>query len=47
MKRPDLGLPRGRVYVLPGVRRCVSAVDREEDIAWTVDAPDAACQAVA
>jgi hypothetical protein len=47
MKRPDLGLRRGRVYVPPGVRRFVSAVDGEEDIAWTVDALDAACQAVA
>ncbi len=47
MKRLDLALLRGKVYVLPGVRRFVSAVNSEEDIAWTVDALDAACQAVA
>ena len=47
MKRLDLALLRGKVYVLPGVRRFVSAVNGEEDLAWTVAALDAACQAVA
>ncbi len=47
MKRLDLALLRGKVYVLPGVRRFVSAVNGEEDLAWTVEALDAACQAVA
>jgi glutamate-1-semialdehyde 2,1-aminomutase len=44
MKRLDLALLRGKVYVLPGVRRFVSAVNSEEDLAWTVEALDAACK---
>jgi len=47
MKRLDLALLKGKVYVLPGVRRFVSAVNTDEDLAWTVEALDAACQAVA
>lgn len=47
MKRLDLALLPGRIYVLPGVRRFVSAVNDEEDLAWTVGALDAACKAVA
>ncbi len=46
MKRLDLALLPGRVYVLPGVRRFVSAVNDEEDLAWTVEALDAACKRV-
>ena len=42
-----LALLRGRVYVLPGVRRFVSAVTGDDDIAWTVEALDAACTDVA
>ena len=44
MKRLDLALLRGKVYVLPGVRRFVSAVNTDEDLAWTVEALDAACK---
>ena len=47
MKRLDLALLPGRIYVLPGVRRFVSAVNDDEDLAWTVDALDAACKQVA
>ena len=47
MKRLDLALLRGRVYVLPGVRRFVSAVNDDADVAWTVEAMEAACKEVA
>ena len=47
MKRLDLALLRGKVYVLPGVRRFVSAVNGPEDLDWTLDALDTACRAVA
>ncbi len=47
MKRLDLALLKGKVYVLPGVRRFVSAVNTVEDLAWTVEALDAACKEVA
>ena len=47
MKRLDLALLKGKVYVLPGVRRFVSAVNTEDDLAWTVDALDKACKEVA
>ena len=47
MKRLDLALLKGKVYVLPGVRRFVSAVNTEDDLAWTVEALEAACKEVA
>ncbi|MEE8144925.1 MAG: aminotransferase class III-fold pyridoxal phosphate-dependent enzyme [Kiloniellales bacterium] len=46
MKRLDLELLRRGVYVLPGVRRFVSAVNTEQDVADTVAALDEACQAL-
>ncbi len=46
MKRLDLELLRHGVYVLPGVRRFVSAVNTEQDVADTVAALDEACQAL-
>jgi glutamate-1-semialdehyde 2,1-aminomutase len=46
MKRLDLELLRRGVYVLPGVRRFVSAVNTDRDVADTVAALDEACQAL-
>ena len=47
MKRLDLALLKNKVYVLPGVRRFVSAVNTDEGLAWTVEALDAACKEIA
>ncbi len=44
MQRLDLALLQRGIYVLPGVRRFVSAVTTEQDIEETVDALDNACR---
>ncbi len=44
MRKLDLEMLRRGVYVLPGVRRFVSAVNTEDDFEITVDALDAACR---
>lgn len=46
MRRLDIELIRNGVYVLPGVRRFVAAVNSQEDIEQTADALDRACQAL-
>ena len=46
MRRLDLALLRRGVYVLPGVRRFVAAVNSDADIAETAEALDGACRAV-
>ena len=43
-QRLDLALLQRGIYVLPGVRRFVSAVTTEQDIEETVDALDDACR---
>ena len=45
-KRLDLELLRRGAYVLPGVRRFVSAVNGDDDLALTVEALDEACRIV-
>jgi glutamate-1-semialdehyde 2,1-aminomutase len=47
MRRLDLELLRRGIYVLPGVRRFVCAVNTEDDFEQTVSALDEACRAVA
>jgi glutamate-1-semialdehyde 2,1-aminomutase len=46
MRALDLELLRRGIYVLPGVRRFVCAVNTDEDFDETVGALDAACQAI-
>jgi glutamate-1-semialdehyde aminotransferase len=43
----DLAQMKNGLYVLPGVRRFVSAVHTDEDFEATARALDAACRAVA
>lgn len=46
MRELDLELLRRGIYVLPGVRRFVCAVNTDEDFDDTVGALDAACKAI-
>ena len=46
MRALDLELLRRGIYVLPGVRRFVCAVNTDEDFDETVGALDAACRAI-
>ena len=46
MRALDLELLRRGIYVLPGVRRFVCAVNTDEDFDETVGALDAACNAI-
>jgi glutamate-1-semialdehyde 2,1-aminomutase len=46
MRALDLELLRRGVYVLPGVRRFISAVNTGDDLALTVEALDAACRTI-
>ncbi len=46
MRELDLELVRRGIYVLPGVRRFVCAVNSDEDFDETVGALDAACKAI-
>jgi glutamate-1-semialdehyde 2,1-aminomutase len=46
MRELDLELLRRGIYVLPGVRRFVCAVNSDEDFDDTVGALDAACKAI-
>jgi glutamate-1-semialdehyde 2,1-aminomutase len=46
MRRLDVELLRRGIYVLPGVRRFVSSVTTEKDIADTEEALDAACRSI-
>ncbi len=46
MRELDLDLLRRGIYVLPGVRRFVCAVNSDEDFDDTVGALDAACKAI-
>ena len=46
MKTLDVELLRRGIYVLPGVRRFVSAVNTDDDLALTVEALDDACRAI-
>ncbi len=46
MRALDLELLKGGIYVLPGVRRFVCAVNSDEDFDDTVGALDAACKAI-
>ncbi len=46
MRELDLELLRRGIYVLPGVRRFVCAVNTDEDFDETVRALDAACHAI-
>lgn len=46
MRELDLELLKRGIYVLPGVRRFVCAVNTDEDFDQTVGALDAACEAV-
>jgi glutamate-1-semialdehyde 2,1-aminomutase len=46
MRELDLELLRRGIYVLPGVRRFVCAVNTDEDFDQTVGALDAACEAI-
>ena len=46
MRRLDVELLKRGIYVLPGVRRFVAAVNTDEDFQMTVDALDDACQAI-
>ncbi len=46
MRALDVELLRRGVYVLPGVRRFVAAVNTDRDIEETAQALDGACQAL-
>ncbi len=46
MRALDLALLRQGIYVLPGVRRFVSAVNTGEDLTRSVEALDAACRTI-
>ena len=46
MRKLDLELLRRGIYVLPGVRRFVAAVNTDEDFAETFAALDDACRAI-
>ena len=46
MRALDLELLRRGIFVLPGVRRFVCAVNTDEDFDETVGALDAACNAL-
>ena len=46
MRKLDLELLKRDIYVLPGVRRFVAAVNTDQDFEQTVEALDGACQAI-
>jgi glutamate-1-semialdehyde 2,1-aminomutase len=46
MRALDLALLQRGIYVLPGMRRFVSAVNTEEDLTRSVEALDAACRTI-
>ena len=46
MRKLDVELLKRGIYVLPGVRRFVAAVNTDEDFQMTVDALDEACTAI-
>jgi glutamate-1-semialdehyde aminotransferase len=46
MRELDLELLRRGIYVLPGVRRFVCAVNTDEDFDQTVGALDEACEVI-
>ena len=46
MRKLDTEMLKRGVYVLPGVRRFVSAVNTNEDFAWTAEILDEACGAL-
>jgi glutamate-1-semialdehyde aminotransferase len=46
MRRLDLEMLRRGIYVLPGVRRFVSAANTEDDFEMTVAALGEACRAI-
>ena len=45
-RRLDMEILRRGIYVLPGVRRFVAAVNTDEDFAETAEALDQACVAL-
>lgn len=46
MRKLDVEMLRRGVYVLPGVRRFMSLVNTDDDLAVTIDALDGACKAL-
>ena len=46
MRALDLELLKQGIYVLPGVRRFVAAVNTDEDLELTIKALDTACRSV-